>query len=450
MIVGYARVSKYIQADDSNALEQQVNRLKQAGASEVLVDIGSGRNDSRKQFLMLENLIRSGRVTELVATRVDRLGRSVTTIQRTLKLLQENNVKLRILDAPIDATNSFGWFALSQMADLAEFESRLLSERITHGMNYFRQQGKANSKVPFGYKRVDEKFVPNMDMHPCGLTYWEIADKSIEIFFECRSLRESIAVIWEKYQIKWSVAGFRDWMLNPALLGHVVYGLWHNRRNPDQWDVRRDMHDPLLSEERYQAVLNKLKAGRQKWGRNVNSSTIGNYPLAGLVKCAVCGGNCYRYYSKKNKIESMRCRKRDEGMHLCSNSKSARLATLEEHVIDALLARKQRLVELAQKPEELKEPPELIKLREQLAGLLALGSNEAINVAIDQLKIQIYQAEQQLHYPRIFTNTEVLDSLCDANYFLALPPDKRMELYSQLVERVVVNMGKVEQIILKI
>jgi DNA invertase Pin-like site-specific DNA recombinase len=63
--VGYARVSKFTQSEEFDALEQQVARLKAAGVQELLVDIESGRSDSRKEFNRLLQMVKSGKIGKL-------------------------------------------------------------------------------------------------------------------------------------------------------------------------------------------------------------------------------------------------------------------------------------------------------------------------------------------------------------------------------------------------
>ena len=124
-IYGYARVSTQEQAEEFDALNQQVARLQAAGATEVLIDIESGRSDTRKKFNQLLKLVQENQVDEIVITRVDRLGRSVITIHKAIEVFVKHDVNLRVLDAPVDPNSPFGWFSINQMSGLAEFESRL-------------------------------------------------------------------------------------------------------------------------------------------------------------------------------------------------------------------------------------------------------------------------------------------------------------------------------------
>lgn len=76
-VVGYARVSSPEQADDSQALEQQIARLKEAGATEILSDVESGSKDNRVEFQRLMSLVLDGAIDEVIFTRIDRLTRSL-------------------------------------------------------------------------------------------------------------------------------------------------------------------------------------------------------------------------------------------------------------------------------------------------------------------------------------------------------------------------------------
>ncbi len=87
-IVGYCRVSSREQSDNSSALEQQIARVREAGAEEVLIDIESGRSnreDDRTEFQKIMKLVEQERI-EVIVTRLDRLSRSLPTLRRILGL----------------------------------------------------------------------------------------------------------------------------------------------------------------------------------------------------------------------------------------------------------------------------------------------------------------------------------------------------------------------------
>jgi hypothetical protein len=92
-VVGYARVSSREQAEDSQALQQQIARLKSAGATEIFQDIQSGSRDDRPALKQLINLVRKKEVDEVIITRIDRLARSLPKLRFT-PIVPPNYLKL--------------------------------------------------------------------------------------------------------------------------------------------------------------------------------------------------------------------------------------------------------------------------------------------------------------------------------------------------------------------
>ncbi|NJM18281.1 MAG: recombinase family protein [Richelia sp. SM1_7_0] len=154
MKVGYVRVST---GEQEEALVQQTERIKKAGVTIIFSDVKSGRSDNRIEFNKLLEQCRNGEISEIVITRIDRLARSIVTINKAIALFNQMGIKLIILDSPVDdLQNPFAKFSLNQMGALAEFELDLLQNRVKHGYNHFREQGKACPQPPFGYARIDE------------------------------------------------------------------------------------------------------------------------------------------------------------------------------------------------------------------------------------------------------------------------------------------------------
>ncbi|MEM7581255.1 MAG: fdxN element excision recombinase XisF [Mastigocoleus sp.] len=345
-VYGYARVSTQEQAEEFDALNQQIARLKAGGATEVLIDIESGRSDSRKQFNELLKLVELSQVDEIIITRIDRLGRSVITIHKAVEVFVRHNVNLRVLDAPVDPNSPFGWFSINQMSGLAEFESRLLSQRVKQGNEYFRQQLKF-CVPPFGYgKDENHRLTPNRSIHEkSGKTYFELGKIIIDLILEMRSLKDVCNYIYTEYGVVFSVSGLRDWSKNLALQGHTAYFVKRKKGVNRDPIINFDTHEALISKETLNAIEGKLSINRRY--RSSAKSNRGKYPLAGLIKCVHCGGNMYRNISRhKTKTEYMRCvnyTKPDK--YKCDNSKCIQLREIISQTITALCRNAPKLIE---------------------------------------------------------------------------------------------------------
>jgi putative DNA-invertase from lambdoid prophage Rac len=139
-LIGYARVS----ADDQVA-HGQVDALKQAGATEVVVEQASGVGDRP----LLDSLVSSlTRGDALVVSEVSRLGRTTSEVLLLADGLREREVNLRILNLGIDTATPAGGLVLTMMAGLAKFERQLLRERQRRGIEAARQRGKHLGRPP--------------------------------------------------------------------------------------------------------------------------------------------------------------------------------------------------------------------------------------------------------------------------------------------------------------
>jgi site-specific DNA recombinase len=438
-IYGYARVSTSEQAVEYDALNQQVARLRDAGAEEVLIDIESGRSDKRKNFNELIKLVKRGRVREVIITRVDRLGRSVITIAKTIELFNEFDVKIRVLDAPVDATSSFGWFSIQQMASLAEFESRLLSERTRHGMNYFREQLKLQL-APFGYLLVEGKLVVNRDKY-------QICREIIKLLLDGCSYNYVSEYLLSEHGLHFSSSGIRHWIGNPGICGHTRYFTeMEARRNPKKTRppvVYRDTHEAIATESEIADIKQIAKSAyRKKHPRDKI------YPLKGQMRCAECGSGMHRTIYKHKKTDRqthyVRCNKHFRNKLECSNGTNHRLESIKKQVIRQITKRAQQLtIESVSIEEPEAESAILIELRQQLVGLEALGNNPAILLAIQDLKNQILAEENRfkLNTPNALDGDsyKLMVSYSQATFWESLPEDELASIFRSLVEFVSVD-----------
>lgn len=146
MLIGYARVSK---ADGSQSLDLQRDALAAADVpdSQTYSDLASGKQDDRPGLEACLKALREGDV--LVVWKLDRLGRSLHHLVRTVAMLTERRVGLRVLTgqgAQIDTTTAAGRLSFGIFAALAEFESELIRERTMAGLEAARARGRQGGR----------------------------------------------------------------------------------------------------------------------------------------------------------------------------------------------------------------------------------------------------------------------------------------------------------------
>jgi DNA invertase Pin-like site-specific DNA recombinase len=136
-LVGYARVSTKRQS-----LDQQIDALQRAGVSldRIYTDKMSGKRDDRAGLAEMMRYVREGDTLVIVA--LDRLGRSLSGIIRTLAELTERGVMVKSLREGIDYSTPTGKMVAGIFASLAEYEHTLINERAEAAREAARDRGK--------------------------------------------------------------------------------------------------------------------------------------------------------------------------------------------------------------------------------------------------------------------------------------------------------------------
>lgn len=160
MVYGYARVSTVKQMKNGNSIEDQIAKLKEAGAQEVITDSYSGTKMERPNFSSLLKRLNPG--DKLIVTKLDRFARTAVEGGAIVKELHEKGVTIHILNMGIADNSPMGKLMVTMLLAFAEFERDMIVERT--------QSGKAIAKA--NGKRVDgrpKKFKPEQMEHAMKL-----------------------------------------------------------------------------------------------------------------------------------------------------------------------------------------------------------------------------------------------------------------------------------------
>jgi site-specific DNA recombinase len=507
--VGYGRVSSREQAVNSHALEQQIQRLKDAGANVIVCDVQSGKKDNRPGLLKIMKLVQDGNIAEVIVTRLDRLGRSVPLIRKNVAIFQDTSVNLRVIDQLIDLKTPQGMFMVNLLASLAEMEVDQLSERVKHGKAHRRKQKAACECVPFGYhiencryqldntpflcllserpsnyadlslysnSEVDVKKLP-------GIIKAQLAKDCVEIFLKTKGASKTIKEICNKYGIQhttskkngndkifhWSQPGLKRWLTNPVLCGHTVY----NKRiktatgkrkavSPKDWEIIYDTHpnDRLISAEEAEDIRQILEFNSSRPGpalRNDDSSKSDVYEefayQRGIVYCAECNSKCItKTRQSKNKYHYYACRHAGKG---CNNLKGTKKDLIERTLIDHLLQQSIALQARDANTNNLSLEPikseKLKKLEARLAKLEEMADFDSEIVALkEKTKREIEEEMNPFSANAIDTKTveEIIQAGNNILIWYNLSADDKVAIYSKLVERIIVSNGSIKSIIL--
>jgi DNA invertase Pin-like site-specific DNA recombinase len=177
MIYGYARVSTAGQAMNGNSLEDQENKLKEAGAEKIYSEHYTGTKIDRPEFDKVLKELKSG--DTLTVTKLDRFARTANDGYNMIKELMEKNVSVNILNMGIANNSAMGKLMLQVILAFGEFERDMIVERTTAGKAVARQRE--------GYKEGRPKLDSGKIAQIKGSKSWKEAGVSRSTWYKYRT-----------------------------------------------------------------------------------------------------------------------------------------------------------------------------------------------------------------------------------------------------------------------
>lgn len=140
-LIGYARIST---TDQDTAL--QFDALERAGCEKIYKDRASGARDDRPGLVEALTYLRPG--DTLVVWKLDRLGRSLSHLVKTIGELEAREIGFQSLTEAIDTTTPSGRLTFHLFASLGQFERDLISERTSAGLKAAAARGRKGGRKP--------------------------------------------------------------------------------------------------------------------------------------------------------------------------------------------------------------------------------------------------------------------------------------------------------------
>jgi DNA invertase Pin-like site-specific DNA recombinase len=143
-IIGFARVSTFVQD-----LNLQLEALSDAGCEKIFHSKHSGvSNENELKLAELISYIRTDDI--VIVTKLDRLGRSLKSILKTIDEIHRQGASLQTLDGVIDTTNDspFARATLALVGVFAQLERDLIISRTSEGRAAALLAGKHMGRPP--------------------------------------------------------------------------------------------------------------------------------------------------------------------------------------------------------------------------------------------------------------------------------------------------------------
>lgn len=144
MRIGYASVGPN---DHEGDLEDQETVLIAEGCARLFRDCLDSTKAHRPGLDAAVEHLRDGEDI-LVITRLDRLGRSLPEVLRTVRDLADREIGLKALDVQLDTDSASGKQMLGMLLTLAQWERDLLREQTLEGVARARAAGRKPGAKP--------------------------------------------------------------------------------------------------------------------------------------------------------------------------------------------------------------------------------------------------------------------------------------------------------------
>ncbi|MDD5354092.1 MAG: recombinase family protein [bacterium] len=301
----YTRVSTEDQAKEGYSLEVQREYLESFCQREgyeiykVYSDDGiSGYSAERPALKEMFAGAKAKRFELILVYKIDRFSRNLKDLLNLVDELCTYGVGFKSASEPFDTTTSAGKLMFQQLGSFAEFERNRLAERVFPGMIKGVQQGNWQGAryAPFGYRYSKERKLLEKDEKEAL-----VVKNIFSMFLTGKSVRSITIYLTNKGHRNrngniFTTKLISDILKNRIYTGKLVWnkahydksqktrkGLRYIKNNADKVIIANGKHEPLVSDEDFTAVQEKLKERRLE-----RRSKTSDYPLSGILYCAKC------------------------------------------------------------------------------------------------------------------------------------------------------------------
>ncbi|HEC2179610.1 TPA: recombinase family protein [Staphylococcus delphini] len=157
MIIGYTRVSTIGQN-----LDNQIEQLKEQSPEKIYKEqVTATSTKQRTELKALIEHVRSGDI--VVVTKIDRLARSISDLNKIVTELNSKGVSVRFLKEQMTFeagnSNSLNTLLFNILGSFAQFERDLIVERTSEGRERAKANGKKLGRKPSSSRKEIDKAI---------------------------------------------------------------------------------------------------------------------------------------------------------------------------------------------------------------------------------------------------------------------------------------------------
>lgn len=203
----------------------------------------------------------------------------------------------------------------SMLEAMAEYYSLNLSEEVKKGMMEKARRGQHIGPAPFGYLLKEGKLVPHpVEKNTLQLIFHLYANQQYTLSSLASFLNENH--LFTKKQNQWTTTALSYLLQNPVYAGNTCYN--RKQRNgkenpPEEWILKNHTHPPLISQELFLAVQNRLSFTKTLSAPVQRTKTLHSW-CQHLCRCHHCGSVLQLRSTQKGAYYSFYCPKAYQGL----------------------------------------------------------------------------------------------------------------------------------------
>lgn len=325
---------------------------------------------ARPQMLRLLEAVEAGRCDAVLCMDLDRLSRGRMRDQGLiLDAFRDSGTRIVTPEKVYDLTDEMD----DELAEFKTFMSRreykIINKRLRRGIRRSIEEGCYVANAPYGYRNVYVDRRPTLEIVEPEARLVRTMFRLYAEGWGCTSIANQVTAMGGRphRSAAFSRNSVGKILRNPTYIGKIVWDQkTHIKKNtrgnpkhvivynpPEKWTIADGLHPAIVEKELFDKVQ-EIMAGRYRPA--YHDGTVKS-PLAGLVKCANCGGNMQRMPMKGGAYTALICPRKG----CCA---SAKLELVEESILAHL-----REALAGMEVEEPSQAPDTAPLAESLEAI---------------------------------------------------------------------------------
>ena len=275
---------------------------------DIYTDDGiSAKDTNRPAFQRMMKDLRKGRINLILVTDLSRLSRNIKDFCVLLEDLKKSNAQFLSIKEQFDTTTAAGEMMVFNMINLAQFERKQTSERVSLNFHARAMRGLRNGGyIPLGYDRDPNdksRMVPNEDeakdvrtIFETYITEWSLSRAVAKLNqIGIRPKAKKHAAYRHVHNGRWAIHSLQVVLRNKVYIGLREVNLANKDKNPEhlkpfeRYQIVKASWQAIVDEVVFHQVQKILDENQILNRARLDKSESRVFLASGFISCGECG-----------------------------------------------------------------------------------------------------------------------------------------------------------------